>query len=39
MLYQADDCERAAPMLENLVERGHRGDPRVREAYLACVGP
>ena len=39
MLYQADDCERAAPYLVNLVERGHGRDPRIREAHQACVGP
>jgi len=39
MLYKADDCEQAAPLLVNLVERGHRSDPRIKEAYLACVEP
>ena len=38
MLYQADDCGRAAPLLVNMVERGHRRDPRIREAYDVCVG-
>jgi arylsulfatase A-like enzyme/tetratricopeptide (TPR) repeat protein len=37
MLYKADDCARAEPLLVNLVERGHRSDPRIKEAYLACV--
>ena len=37
MLYKADDCEAAAPLLVNLVERGHRDDPRIREAHQACV--
>jgi arylsulfatase A-like enzyme/tetratricopeptide (TPR) repeat protein len=38
MLYQADDCARAAPFLINLVERGHGRDARIREAHQACVG-
>jgi choline-sulfatase len=37
MLYKADDCVRAEPLLVNLVERGHRSDPRIKEAWLACV--
>ncbi len=39
MLYKADDCARAGPLLVNMVERGHRSDPRIREAYQACVEP
>lgn len=39
MLYQADDCTRAAPMLHNLVERGHGRDPRIREAHQICAEP
>jgi choline-sulfatase len=39
MLYKADDCDRAAPYLVNLVKRGHGRDARIREAHELCVGP
>jgi tetratricopeptide (TPR) repeat protein len=38
MLYQHQDCARAAPFLLNLVKRGHGRDARIHEAYQACVG-
>ncbi|MFH1464757.1 MAG: sulfatase-like hydrolase/transferase [Pseudomonadota bacterium] len=38
MLYQHQDCARAAPFLVNLVKRGHGRDARIREAYQVCVG-
>ena len=38
MLYQHQDCARAAPFLINLVKRGHGKDARIHEAYQACIG-